>query len=714
MLDSSFPPSPSSLDVRRLSALLATPPLSISVSPFDLDKDWDESQLLQLLSDIAARIDDVGVAQALGGTGGLEAGTGVVGGRGKAGEPKQVPPLPPPLSHPLSPLAPTVTHEPRDLAAFRIAEFLRVLRFEGAVGDLDPETHATRAYLARFLADMEVPGEFEGEEAVTAPLSNLRTLQSLFPPLHKRLLDARKRAAETQRVKDEVGRMERERVGMEQKVAKGGGRGGPDRDRWLAAAKALRIEREREVQGVERVQDQRAQLSRIEARVGEVMQKLREAKSAADSATPDAVLARAREDARVNRVLLEDTLEKVGSTIAAHTRLLADLDPLVQEKDVPESQLREWEVECAQVQREIAAINEQRVAADPARDATLATLRQQHHLVLLKRTSAADRLQSLLDTLSHLRSDVERLEAQAGGVEKVPRGEEFKKYVADLREKSAVYKKRKAEVAEATAEGGVLQRTVEILQAQEKAQMERIAAFEKTKGVEGYSIAQETLEKISEQKSDLDQSKTVALQDIAAMVDQLVATISERKQKLQPVIAELRTARQKLAEAEAEYAERKRMNDAVELGLDSEAQTLSQEVRAHRAEIEKCSVRIAELRTLLAEDDSAAERAAEEMRAIVGGDDTAEGRARRGGFKTYRDLYAKKIAEAESVARQLKESQREVKERHDTNLTQRALFADLKKLLEVKREVHGKALSGNRAAVAVRTANEREQNRLVL
>jgi intraflagellar transport protein 81 len=42
------------------------------------------------------------------------------------------------------------------------------------------------------------------------------------------------------------------------------------------------------------------------------------------------------------------------------------------------------------------------------------------------------------------------------------KGEDFKRYVSELRGKSMVYKRKKAELSEITAEFGILQRTEEV------------------------------------------------------------------------------------------------------------------------------------------------------------------------------------------------------------------------------------------------------------
>ena len=51
----------------------------------------------------------------------------------------------------------------------------------------------------------------------------------------------------------------------------------------------------------------------------------------------------------------------------------------------------------------------------------------------------------------------------------------------------------------------------------------------------------------------------------------------------------------------------------------------------------------------------------QEMKAYIGGDETIEAIQKQRGFKTYRELYNRKILEAENAGRALRESQKEVK-----------------------------------------------------
>lgn len=92
----------------------------------------------------------------------------------------------------------------------------------------------------------------------------------------------------------------------------------------------------------------------------------------------------------------------------------------------------------------------------------------------------------------------------------------------------------------------------------------------------------------------------------------------------------------------------------------------------------------------------------QEMKAYIGSDDTIEAAQKARGFKTYRDLYNKKISEAEIAGRGLRDLQKEVKAKHEPNVKQLAMFQDLKKLLALKMAHNTKVLSGE--AKEVKTA----------
>ena len=78
----------------------------------------------------------------------------------------------------------------------------------------------------------------------------------------------------------------------------------------------------------------------------------------------------------------------------------------------------------------------------------------------------------------------------------------------------------------------------------------------------GFHETQETLEKVSEKKTIVDEAKGKTLNEISDIVSKLMATISEKKTLLAPIIQELRKTRQEHSEIENDYLERKNVYDS--------------------------------------------------------------------------------------------------------------------------------------------------------
>jgi intraflagellar transport protein 81 len=79
-------------------------------------------------------------------------------------------------------------------------------------------------------------------------------------------------------------------------------------------------------------------------------------------------------------------------------------------------------------------------------------------------------------------------------------------------------------------------------------------------------------------KEKLDNVKSQSLQDLTALINRIEVEVKEKKQKLAPEIKRLRTLRNKFAEIEVEYNERKRNYDAVQSTLDQEKERLDKDM----------------------------------------------------------------------------------------------------------------------------------------
>jgi intraflagellar transport protein 81 len=156
------------------------------------------------------------------------------------------------------------------------------------------------------------------------------------------------------------------------------------------------------------------------------------------------------------------------------------------------------------------------------------------------------------------------------------------------------------------------------------------------------------------------------------------------------VIQELRQLREAHGEMESQYTEASQAYSASLAGIQSEAVALEREVSGYQRDITSDQSKYAQLNALMNLLDIEQDRILQEMKAYVGGggDESLELIQQQRGFKTYRDLFTKKIQEAEAMTRNLKEQQKVVKSSQDTRLGQLKEFDNLYKLLEKKSQVN--------------------------
>merc|ERR1719270_706049 len=150
--------------------------------------------------------------------------------------------------------------------------------------------------------------------------------------------------------------------------------------------------------------------------------------------------------------------------------------------------------------------------------------------------------------------------------------DEFKNYAASLRDKSAKFKRLKAELSELRHEVAVLVRSEQILQAKDPTP----AGLRETEAM---------LEKASVEKSQVDKAKGKTLDEISGIVQKINAQLKEKKNKLAPQIKALRSVRQNFQQVEVRYLERKSAYDQAKTSMDGELGRVATDVRQLESEV---------------------------------------------------------------------------------------------------------------------------------
>ncbi|KAJ7309778.1 hypothetical protein JRQ81_007845 [Phrynocephalus forsythii] len=502
-----------------------------------------------------------------------------------------------------------------------------------------------RAYLARFLIKVDVPAEFLQDDTVAETNRQYEELIEAFKNLHKECEQLKTSGFSTAEIRRDITAMEEEKDQLTKRVERLKKRVETvqNHQRMLETARQLRVEKEREESLAQQKQEQKNQLFHAEQRLQRVQLQLKDMRHAAVDSTPESLMKRLEEEAKFNAYLVS---EKFPRDLESKKQSLHLLQKVVAEPAMGQSDLNELETKINEVNAQINQLIEKRMMKYEPLDSKFSMYRQQASIISRKKAAKAEELQAAKEELQNLEKQMSHKSNQAresNGAE-VLKSDEFKRYVNKLHSKNTVYKKKRLEIAELTAEYGILQRTEELLRQRHEEILQQLQAIENKKGISGYSFTQEELERVSAVKSEMDEVKGRTLDNMSEMVKKLNALVADKKSSLAPIIKDLRQLRQMCQELTQEREERKAQYDSCAAGLESNRSTLEQEVKALREECVQeesryrhvhCTKRILEVQL---------QRAKDEMKMYVSSDQQEK-------RKAVRELYSRMIAEQENLGK---------------------------------------------------------------
>lgn len=170
-----------------------------------------------------------------------------------------------------------------------------------------------RAYLARFLVRLDVPPSvLQNEEVADANTKYVSILEE-FATAHKALDALQNSGFSTADVKKDITMMEQERDQLLRRIDRVRKKSEtlPQYQEMLAAARALRLEHEREDQLHSQREQQESMMLHAEQKLRRLEQQLAEQQSTQIAGGADGVLARLEEEVQMNRYLALDKLPKM-------------------------------------------------------------------------------------------------------------------------------------------------------------------------------------------------------------------------------------------------------------------------------------------------------------------------------------------------------------------------------------------------------------------
>ncbi|XP_059482691.1 intraflagellar transport protein 81 homolog [Neocloeon triangulifer] len=532
-----------------------------------------------------------------------------------------------------------------------------------------------RAYLGKYLMKIEVPAALRGDSNLEELYENYEQLLEAFKDAHREREQLVSGGSNAGELRGDLAVMEREREIVAAKVAtlqKTRVEGSKANAALLARVKALREARAKRDMLLEqkaRLQTTCAELERFVART---KQQVTEARRAAHGVTPQGLLQRAEEEEKVSTYIAN---EKIPADIKSAQTQLQLLREVASQTCLTRSDLAQVEQQVRTLSTEVNALLERRMAATDPADDKLAPFKQQAAMLGRKKEAAAEALGDLKRESATLKAKLEHIQGQLLPGEEMPLTEEqYKRYLAQLKPRTELFKARRSQLSSQTAECGVLSRTLEVLRANHDLAQRQLADEERRLGLSGYSSTASQLEEVDAAKTQLDMQKEVSLEALSKTILELNQIIATKKAKLAPAIQELRPLREQYQSALADFNKVKQQYDATAANIGSASNKIEQEIKQIEEETRQASAEAALLEAKTEVVGAQKEMLEQEMAYYKAGDKA----------KSLRDRLNAKIAEEEKRGRHLKEVQRTMKDNEPANERQAQLWENVEKIFAAK------------------------------
>ncbi|KAJ8561653.1 hypothetical protein ON010_g8028 [Phytophthora cinnamomi] len=533
--------------------------------------------------------------------------------------------------------------------------------------------HQKRAYLGRFLAPLNVPQEYFGDGSLNAMYEHYQQLQNQFKAVHKEVDQLRASKSRPGELRREISQLEEESQQLTEKIAnlKKKTTSDPGFQELLAATSALRKEQEEQAKLAERKRDQMLSLSLAEKRAREAEARLQDLRaSLSQDATPEQLFERlAVSEFRTQ----QETLQRLERALSEPPKTEHDIADMEDEVQALRRVIQQYQAQIADAQV---------TQGSGDGEDKLAVFRQHANLQARKLAEKEEDLEQLRVDKQRLLRNTEELEAKLASISgsKFMSREEFKQYATTLRNKTNQYKKVKAELAELTAESVVLHRTEQLLKSKDADLEGFLRDLERQKGVSGFLATQDKIDDVSVQNARVNALKGETLEEISRVVTDINQALKERKNQLAPQIKELRTVRQRYQEMEQVYLERKAQYDHTAVGLEAERLKLEQECAAFQEDALREESQFHLLHCQLQLQQGKAGKIAQEIEFEQG---SSNARLLRD-IRSFQELYKHKVAQQESLTKELRKQQKALKTSAPAKKQQREMFEGLLQLLSCK------------------------------
>ena len=522
-----------------------------------------------------------------------------------------------------------------------------------------------RVYLAKYLIPVDVPEDLRAsDDGVKEVYTQYKQLIEEFIQAHRNVEKMKENATDPQHAGKVIKSSEQEMETLKQRITttREKLKGLPNSEALFKAAQVLRQEQEQQMKNTEQLDQQAVALHSAEMKLNGSEQTLKELRRDA-GCTADEMIKKIQEDIKMFEILCR---EKLPIDIEAKQRQLHAVHAAMHEQE----DLATLQHETALVEKKVIELRKHKEEMMKDKDThQLHLFRQQASLTAQRKAGFHGELEKIKDEIMKVKGEISAKEDDLSKMsnEKIPKGEDFVKYVNSLRENYSNYKRMGTELGDLRAEYGVLQRTEELLmQKVDKKEYQNICSTEAE------------IDKIKGQQVAIDGQKAEQLEKLACIVQEFVSDIKVHRAKLAPQILELRNTRQKAEVVESAYQSKKESYELEQSKLEGETGKLQEEVDQlstdcrlneslfHRLNCQLSIAAVAWNRVKDEKDFTHGERKLDEQ------------------YPTWSKMFETVTKSLEQRSQTLRIQKKDIEQNHEHNMQQTEWFHTLRKLLECK------------------------------
>ena len=535
----------------------------------------------------------------------------------------------------------------------------------------NPEQLKKRAFVGYYLSDVPLPDDVSNDEDVMQIREAIRALQQDFVRLHRACEQAKGAAKDPMKLRSRIPELENEKSQLKDKLEKTKAKleGVSGLDTMLKLSSDLRREQETETQLASSLQQQRQHLHLAETRYQRLATRMRELQSTAANGSSAAFLSQLEEETTSCRVAAR---EKLPKELEAKRARLESVKEVLGSSLTSESDLQTLLSLRERMQGDVTGLVDRRNSLKAQLGERVGLqLRQQMQManvIAKKREDATARYERLSLKRADLAKDYADIAGDDSDIDL--HIEDVQRKMESVKQKLVTYKSQKKTLEAQQAELLNLQHTVDTLSEDAAAAKARLSEAEAVDGVSGAASTIANLERVSVAKSEIDQVKGEALEEISKVVVQITTTIKSRKEDLAPKIKELRTLRQMAQSVEDEHKARQQEYQRALLSFQSRRARLDEEVGSYIADLARDESRFHLLHCNANIADVQVQRCTQVNES-----------------KRLQQRYESAVQAEEERARELRSMQKEIKDFAEPNKVHVSLLEDMKQLLSTKLEM---------------------------